>query len=113
MNSDGGNVHRLTTAGAYNVNPRWSPKGDKIAYARMQGGGFQIYTINADGTGDAQLTSVGSSENPAWSPDGRFITFSSKRGGVEAIYVMRSDGSGQTRVSQGKGKATQPAWSVR
>ena len=25
---------------------------------------------------------------------------------------MRSDGSGQTRVSQGKGSATQPAWSV-
>lgn len=113
MNADGTNVRRLTTAGGYNVNPRWSPKGDKIAYARMQGGGFQIYTINADGTGDTQLTTAGSSENPAWSPDGRFIAFSSKRGGVEAIYVMRSDGSGQTRVSQGKGKGTQPAWSVR
>lgn len=113
MSADGGNVRRLTTSGAYNVNPRWSPKGDKIAYARMQGGGFQIYTINSDGTGDTQLTTAGSSENPAWSPDGRLITFSSKRGGVEAIYVMRSDGSGQTRVSQGKGKATQPAWSAR
>jgi TolB protein len=113
MNADGGNVRRLTTAGGYNVNPRWSPKGEKVAYARMQGGGFQIYTINTDGTGDTQLTSAGSSENPAWSPDGRFITFSSKRGGVEAIYVMRSDGSGQTRVSQGKGTATQPAWSAR
>jgi TolB protein len=113
MDADGGNVRRLTTAGSYNVNPRWSPKGDKIAYARMNGGFFQIYTINSDGTGDTQLTSAGSSENPAWSPDGRFITFSSKRGGAEAIYVMRSDGSGQTRVSQGKGNATQPAWSGR
>jgi TolB protein len=113
MNADGSNVRRLTTAGAYNVNPRWSPKGDKIAYARMQGGGFQIYSINTDGSGDTQLTSVGSSENPAWSPDGRFLAFSSKRSGGEAIYVMRSDGSGQTRVSQGKGTATQPAWSVR
>ena len=113
MNADGGNVRRLTVSGSYNVNPRWSPKGDKIAYARMQGGGFQIYTINADGTGDTQLTTAGSSENPAWSPDGRFIAFSSKRGGVEAIYVMRSDGSGQTRVSQSKGKATQPVWSPR
>ena len=113
MNADGSMVRRLTTAGGYNVNPRWSPKGDKVAYARMQGGGFQIYTINTDGTGDTQLTSAGSSENPAWSPDGRFITFSSKRGGVEAIYVMRSDGSGQTRVSQTKGTATQPAWSAR
>jgi len=113
MNADGGNVHRLTTSGSYNVNPRWSPKGDKIAYARMQGGGFQIYTINADGSGDSALTSAGSSENPAWSPDGRFIAFSSKRERVEAIYIMRSDGSGQTRISQGKGNSTQPAWSTR
>lgn len=113
MNADGTNVRRLTTAGGYNVNPRWSPKGDRIAYARMQGGAFQIYTINADGTGDAQLTSDGSSENPVWSPDGRFIAFSSKRGGSESIHVMRSDGSGQTRVSKGRGNATQPAWSSR
>jgi len=113
MDANGGNVRRLTTAGAYNVNPRWSPKGDRIAYARMQGGAFQIYVINADGSGDTQLTTTGSSENPAWSPDGRFIAFSSKRGGPAAIYVMRADGSGQTRVSQGKGNATQPAWSSR
>jgi TolB protein len=113
MNADGGNVRRLTTSGGYNVNPRWSPKGDKIAYARMQGGGFHIYTINTDGTGDTQLTTTGSNENPAWSPDGRLLTFSSKRGGIEAIYVMRADGSGQTRISQGKGNGTQPAWSSR
>jgi TolB protein len=113
MNADGSNVHRLTTSGGYNVNPHWSPKGDKIAYARMQGGGFHIYTINTDGTGDTQLTSTGSNENPAWSPDGRLLAFSSKRSGIEAIYVMRADGSGQTRVSQGKGNATQPAWSSR
>jgi TolB protein len=113
MKTDGSNVHRLTTSGAYNVNPRWSPKGDRIAYARMQGNGFQIYTINTDGSGDTRLTSTGSNENPAWSPDGRFIAFSSKRGGAEEIYVMRADGSGQTRVSQGKGGATQPAWSPR
>ncbi|NVN88981.1 MAG: Tol-Pal system beta propeller repeat protein TolB [Desulfuromonadales bacterium] len=113
MNADGGNVRRLTTNGAYNVNPRWSPKGDKIAYARMQGGGFQIYTINVDGSNDTQLTTSGSSENPAWSPDGRFLAFSSRREGSDEIYVMRSDGSGQTRVSQGKGRGTQPSWQPR
>jgi TolB protein len=79
----------------------------------MQGGGFQIFTINSDGSGDTQLTTAGSSENPTWSPDGRLLAFSSKRGGVEAIYIMRSDGSGQIRVSQGKGHSTQPTWSPR
>lgn len=110
MDADGGNVRRLTTSGGYNVNPRWSPKGDRIAYSRSQGG-FQIFTIRADGTGDTQLTSEGNNENPSWSPDGRFITFSSARGGGQGVYVMRSDGSGQTRVSRGKGSYSQPVWS--
>lgn len=112
MDASGGNVRRLTTSGGYNVNPRWSPKGDKIAYTRSQGG-FQIYTINPDGSGDTQLTSEGSNENPTWSPDGRFIAFSSRRSGGDGIYVMRADGSGQTRVGQSKGGYSQPAWSPR
>jgi TolB protein len=109
MDADGKNVRRLTTSGAYNVSPRWSPKGDSIVYCRQQGG-FQIHTINPDGTGDTQITSEGSNEHPRWSPDGRFITFSSTRGGREAIYVMRADGTGQVRVSRGKGRDSQPTW---
>ncbi len=112
MAADGGNPQRLTHAGSYNVTPAWSPKGDKIAYARS-GGGFQIYSINPDGSGDTQLTTVGNNENPSWSPDGRFITFHSTRDGGDGIYVMRADGSGQIRVSTGKGSTSQPAWSPR
>lgn len=110
MDATGGNVRRVTASGSYNVNPRWSPKGDSLAYTRSQGG-FQIYTIRADGSGDTQLTSEGSNENPSWSPDGRFITFSSKRDGGQGIYVMRADGSGQIRVSRDRGNYFQPAWS--
>lgn len=112
MNADGSGVRRLTTSGSYNVSPRWSPKGDRIAYCRQEGG-FQIYSINPDGSNDTRLTSEGSNEHPRWSPDGRFITFSSTRGGPEGIYVMRADGSGQTRVSQGKAKDSHPTWSQR
>jgi TolB protein len=107
MNSDGSNVRRLTTSGSYNDRARWSPKGDRIVYCRMEGG-FQIYSINPDGSGDTRLTSEGSNEHPRWSPDGRFITFSSTRGG---IYVMRADGSGQTRVSSGNASDSHPTWS--
>jgi TolB protein len=109
MDADGKNVRRLTTSGSYNVSPRWSPKGDSIVYCRQQGG-FQIHTINPDGSGDTQITSEGSNEHPRWSPDGRYITFSSKRGGREGIYAMRADGTGQVRVSRGKGADSQPVW---
>lgn len=112
MDANGGNVRRLTGNGAYSVNPAWSPKGDKIAYARMAGG-FQIFVINADGSGDTQLTSEGNNERPRWSPDGRLIAFSSRRGGAEALYMMRADGSGQTKVSRTGGNNIHPAWSPR
>lgn len=110
MNSAGGAVRRFTTSGDYNVNPRWSPKGGKIAYARREGNGFQIHSINADGSEDSRLTSTGNNKNPIWSPDGRFIAFSSNRDGGEGIYVMRADGGNQTRVSHGKGNNSQPTW---
>jgi TolB protein len=111
MDADGGNPRRLTTSGAYNVTPRWSPKGDRIVYARQGGGGFQIHAINPDGSQDTQLTTLGSNEHPRWSPDGRFIVFSSNRDGEDAIYLMRADGSAQTRVSRGKVRDSHPTWS--
>lgn len=112
MDATGGNVRRLTTSGKYNVNPAWSPKGDKIAFARMSGG-FQIFVVNVDGTGETQLTTEGSNEHPSWSPDGRLIAYSSNKGGAQSIYVMRADGSGQTRVSRSSIGSRHPVWSPR
>lgn len=109
MDANGGNLRRLTTNAGNNFNPAWSPKGDKIAYTH-QAGGFHIFVINVDGSGDTQLTSEGSNERPRWSPDGRLIAFSSKRGGNEAIYVMRADGTGQTKVSRSGGNNIHPVW---
>jgi len=113
MRIDGSEVRRLTTSGAYNVAPRWSPKGDKIAYSRQYGSGFQIHTINSDGSDDLQITFEGNNEHPRWSPDGRFIVFGSKRSGSESIYVMRSNGSEQTNVSSSNAKDSHPTWSAR
>jgi len=69
MNADGSNQHQLTGCGAADpvpcatgddFGPAWSPDGTKIAFLR----GFQalgtnsrpIYVMNADGTGQHQLT---------------------------------------------------------
>lgn len=109
MDSSGGNVGRFGTGTGYTVNPSWSPKGDKLAFARMAGG-FQIFVVNADGSGEIQLTFDGNNERPRWSPDGRLIIFSSRRGGQEALYVMRADGSGQTKVSRTRGISQHPVW---
>ncbi len=66
---------------------------------------FEIYTINADGSGRKQLTNnePGIDENsPAWSPDSSRIAFTRSNAfegaGVPNIWVMNADGSGQVHL---------------
>jgi len=48
--------------------PGWSPDGTKIAFAKGQNGDVDsnIYTVNVDGTGLAQVTHAGASNGPDW-----------------------------------------------
>src|SRR5882724_6848758 len=72
----------------------------KIAFASNRDGDSEIFTMNADGTNQLQLTNNVSADNtPAWSPDGKKIAFLSNRDGNGEIYVMNADGSNQTRLT--------------
>jgi Tol biopolymer transport system component len=74
---------------------------------------YDIFVINADGTGEAQLTDApGNDTTPEWSPDGKQIVFTSQRDdGVQQIYVMDADGGNQTRINPSTFDNTQPSWS--
>jgi hypothetical protein len=70
MNADGTN-QTLLAAGNF-VHPRWSPLGDKIVFSRNG----DIYTMDADGTNETQLTLTSEQENYAdFSPAGTSIVF--------------------------------------
>jgi len=84
----------------------------KIAFVSDRGGNFDIFAMNADGSGSKNLTGNPANDlTPAWSPDGRQIAFSSDRDGRFEIYIMNADGSQQTRLTQDKTGAVSPAWS--
>ena len=108
----GGAARPLTTSGA-DVLPEYSPDGSKIAFVSGRDGNSEIYVMNADGSGVANLTNDPGLDYfaPSWSPDGSKIAFGSKRGGNFDVFTMNADGTGQTNVTNNAGDDIDPAWS--
>jgi hypothetical protein len=79
----------------------------KIAFMR----GGNIWTMNPDGTGRAQITTGGSTSSPRWSPDGTQIVFNAPRANADPalpynesdIWVMDADGSSRHQVTDTPG----------
>ncbi|HEV3470182.1 MAG TPA: winged helix-turn-helix domain-containing protein [Pyrinomonadaceae bacterium] len=83
----------------------WAPDG-RLVYSSIASGSWDIWVMNADGTGARQLT-VGARSNygPSVSPDGRHIVFLSNRaGGPFNIWRMDIDGSNPKQLTFGRGE---------
>jgi Tol biopolymer transport system component len=89
MNRDGSNLHAITTGlGGANWAPFFLPDGKRIIFASNMkdphGGNFDLYLINADGTGLEQVTFSPTFDGfPMFSPDGRKLVFASNRHSVK------------------------------
>src|SRR5207302_5927024 len=73
-----------------------------------------LHIINADGTGQTNLTSNNIWEfGPAWSPDGTKIAFESfdSAKGRYQIHVIDADGSNETNLSNSTSDESYPTWS--
>jgi Tol biopolymer transport system component len=80
----------------------------KIAFAADVGGAGDIFVVNSDGTGLANVTNSPISEGgPVWSPDGGSIACSSENG----IWTMNADGSNAVNLINGGTANASPSWS--
>ena len=71
----GGTPTRIAEGLAWEVHPRFSPDGRRIAFTSDRGGGDNIWVMNVDGSDKRQVTkeTFRLLNQPTWSPDGRFI----------------------------------------
>lgn len=75
--------------------PALSPDGQRIVFMSQREENWDIYIVNADGSGLERLTKDEANDGlPTWSPDGNAIAFVSNRGGTWAIWAMTPEGDG-------------------
>ncbi|MDA0206402.1 MAG: hypothetical protein O2795_13775 [Acidobacteria bacterium] len=108
---------QFVTSGEVDSNSSWVGN-NTVAFERMTGGNTEIFTVNADGTGVANLSNNPAEDtNPVGWEEGAAaalqpvlfrgdkaqtapqVLFISDRDGNDDIFVMNSDGSGQGNLT--------------
>ena len=114
-NADGSNVVQLTFGSTYDVEPVWSPGGQRIAFTRYSDAQLtdgEIYVVDADGSDLRRVTNSAADDfRPSWSPDANLIAFTSNRvDGSYDLYTVAPDGTALTRRTTLDGWELDPAW---
>ena len=84
--------------------PTWSQDGSQIAYAVKRFGVYQLWLMNADGTGQKQIVRSGvafSDYLPTWSPDGQLILFNQRCATTFCFPYLMSISAVDRSVEQG------------
>jgi Tol biopolymer transport system component len=103
INADGTNLQQLTSDAAQNSTPAWSPDGRHVAFDREAPGSFNtIYIMNADGTGQRQLTNRNCAAavcqddgGMSWSPDGTRLLYGTA---VNCAVCLNQSGVGNLEI---------------
>lgn len=103
--------------------PTWSPRGDKIVFAKLDGVSFDgqgflfsnksmLYIVNRDGTGLHQITKDEGKRysSPTWSPHGNELAYTAFGGGSIQIFKMDLDGRNATQLTYLGRSNSRPDW---
>ncbi len=92
--------------------PVWSANGQMIAFVSNHTGNDEIWTMDADGGNQRQLTfnDWPWDKHPSFSPDSTQIVFYSNSSGARQIWIMGVDGGNQHNISNNDSEDWDPVW---
>jgi len=115
-NPTGVNLIELTDG--QDVNPVWSPKGDRIAFLRDTGEGHDIYVLRptkddwADDTDELAVADAAYDEtDPSWPADGLRLAFVVNFDDQSEIFTVFVDGSERKQLTYNTADDLMPDWS--
>jgi hypothetical protein len=128
INPDGSGLQQLTNNTIADFAPNWSPSGQGIVFLRADGSDYDIWKMNADGSGQGFVHDYPGAPGftptyPAWSADGTKIIFGvtdpDNRGLCRAdyeddicgLFMVNPDGTGFQEFAQSLTEACCPSWS--
>jgi Tol biopolymer transport system component/imidazolonepropionase-like amidohydrolase len=110
MPIEGGMATRIAGGQAFEMQPRFSPDGSRVAFVSDRDGTFNIWTMDPDGSAPEQVSKETNREvnSPAWSPDGQYIFarkhFVEQRSlGAGEIWMYHVSGGGGLQVVERNG----------
>ena len=105
----GGQAEPLIQGPAFDVQPRFSPDGNRIAFTSDRAGGDNLWIIARDGTDTTQVTkeSFRLVNGVAWTPDGQYLLgrkhFTSTRSlGAGEVWMYHVTGGDGLQLTQRK-----------
>ena len=109
-----GSYIELTEEGEDCRQPNWSPAGDLILYQKLDGGQWDIWVTDTDGTNHRKVTSgEGDKTDASFSPDGEWIVYSSDEGGLALanLFIVSVTGGASLQATSGERYDGAPSWS--
>ena len=118
MDADGENTKRISFGERGNyATPVWSPRGDYIAFTKIQDGNFYIGVMRTDVSGEILIAQGFLVEGPSWAPNGRAIMYFKQTpssaysdDGETGIYIIDLTGHNERHIKTPL-NASDPSWS--